>query len=151
MKRIVVLLTALVLGFTTASAEMYFGARGLAPLSLTPFGIGLIGLGAQVGANLGESAFGYGVRGMVETDVAFSSFRAGGDVYGRVGGESSALYLGGGGTVTIGANLAPEVHGLVGLETRVGGLGLFLEAMPGYAFSASTFSIRVSAGLNIHF
>jgi hypothetical protein len=151
MKKIAWLLVVVVFGINTAFADVYFGARGLAPVSLSPFGIGTIGLGAQVGANLGDPELGFGLRGIVETDVTFSGFRVGGDLYGRLGGELSYLYLGGGGTVTIGTDLAPELHGLIGLETRLGGLGLFIEAMPGYAFNTGLFSIRVAAGLNIHF
>ena len=132
-----------------AQSSIYVGARGFAPLNPQAFSLGNISLGGQLGANFGVA----GLRGLVQTNLAFSSLRLGGDAYLNLGSELSTFYLGGGGSVALGAGLEPEAHGLAGLETKLGGMGLFVEALPGFNLGGAqpVFDLKVSAGLNVHF
>ena len=148
-KILLVTLTILALGSAMAENTLYLGARGFAPLNPQAFSLGTLSLGGQIGANFGM----VGLRGLVQTNLAFSSLRLGGDAYLNLGSQLSKFYLGGGASVALGAGLEPEAHGLAGLETKLGGMGLFVEAMPGFNLGGAqpAFDLKVSVGLNIHF
>jgi hypothetical protein len=142
------LLVALNIGTAMAEETLYLGARGFAPLS-QQFSLSSLSIGGQVGANFGL----LGLRGSVETTTAFQNLRIGGDAYLNLGRDLSKVYLGAGGTVALGGAIDPEAHGLAGLETRLGGMGLFVEALPSFNLGGTqaVFEFKMSAGLNIHF
>lgn len=149
MKTILSALVVLALSSAMAENTLYLGARGFAPLSAQPLAVENLTLGGQVGANFNM----FGLRGLVQTNLAFSSLRIGGDAYFNLGSDLSKIYLGGGGSVALGGGLEPEAHGLAGLETHIGGLGLFAEALPGFKLGGvqAEFDLKISAGINLHF
>lgn len=142
-------LAVLALSSAMAESSLYLGARGFAPLNPQAFSLTNLSIGGQLGANFEM----FGLRGLVQTNLGFSSLRVGGDAYLNLGSNLSKIYLGGGGSVGLAGGLDPEAHGLAGLETKLGGMGLFVEALPGFGFGGvqPVFDLKLSAGLNIHF